>query len=376
MQQETERWLLRALAILRAAQVLPWLPVLASAHWELYHHPVVVVALYCAYVAWASTLFGVALRRQRVSAGWVGADLIVTITSVIVVGLSCRPGYATTWQNWVVGPAMGAAILAVIYLGWRLGAVAGLLLAGSYALSASADFGMSTGVAALFGNIGSGVAFTVAAGLVASRLRRTAVQADRSSTEALAARAAEAQMAERVRQYDLLHTNVLTTLTMVAHVSGEVSQELRARCARDVDYVRTIGRSVIDAAPDGLNAALAAMVRDQAALGLDIHHASDGIPHHLPSDVVDAITHAAREALNNVVKHSGKMEAWLVATGDDGGAVQVTVTDQGSGFDLGTVTPGFGMSMSMRQRMTEVGGEIHIRSYPGQGTTVEIAWAK
>jgi signal transduction histidine kinase len=363
------------MAILRAAQVLPWLAVLISYQGDVYRNAVVVVGLYLAYLAWVAVLFGVALRGERMPAGWVVADLVVTIACVIAVGLSCRPGYATTWQNWVVGPAMGAAILSVIYLRWRLGTVSGLLIIGSYVLSVSADLGEPSGVAAVIGNVGSGVAFTVAAGLVAGRLRRTAEHADRSSAEALAARDAEARMAERVRQYDLLHTNVLTTLTMVAQVTGEVSPELRARCARDVDYVRTIGRSVIDAAPQGLNAALAHVVRDQAALGLDIHFTSDGLPHHLPADVVEAIAHAAREALNNAVKYARTNEAWLVATGEDDGSVQVTVTDRGSGFDLGSVTPGFGMSMSMHQRMTEVGGAIRVQSHPGQGTTVEIQWA-
>lgn len=375
MERETERWLLRALALLRAAQVIPWVPVIASTPWGVYHYAPVVVGLYCIYAAWAALLFAVALGRQRLSINWVAADLLVTVTCVIAVGLLCRPGYATTWQNWTVGPAMGAAILAVIRLGWRLGAVAGVAIAMAYAIGVAADLRASAGVTALVGNTGSGLAFTIAAGLVATRLRRTATHADRSSAEALAARDAEARMAERVRQYDLLHTTVLTTLTMVAHVSGEVGPELKARCARDVDYVRTIGKSIIDAAPRGLNATLAAMVRDQEALGLVIHYDSDTVPHHLPPDVVDAITHAAREALNNVAKHARTMEAWLLATGEDSGRVLVTVTDQGAGFDLDSVTAGFGLTMSMRQRMAEVGGEIMIQSHPRQGTTVEISWA-
>src|SRR5829696_31421 len=88
----TMLWLVRALALLRAAQLLPWLTVVFAGRWETYYRPGLVVALYGGYVCWAVVLFARGLLRQGFTRGWVIADVALTAGCVYVVGRACMPG--------------------------------------------------------------------------------------------------------------------------------------------------------------------------------------------------------------------------------------------------------------------------------------------
>jgi signal transduction histidine kinase len=48
----------------------------------------------------------------------------------------------------------------------------------------------------------------------------------------------------------------------------------------------------------------------------------------------------------------------------------VEVSDDGTGFDA-AATPGFGLS-GMRDRVSDVGGDVDVESIPGQGTRVSV----
>jgi signal transduction histidine kinase len=112
---------------------------------------------------------------------------------------------------------------------------------------------------------------------------------------------------------------------------------------------------------------------------LRVHvHCAD-IPPDLPEPVVRGLTDACREALNNVIKHSGDSQAWVTAVGPDpqapgGPLATLTITDRGRGFDPARVGPGLGVRESISGRMSEIGGAAHVDSRPGQGTMVELAW--
>lgn len=379
---EAERWLVGALGLLRVAQLLPWLAAAAEGRWDTYRSPVLVAALYVAYACWAVLLFQNGRRHQGFPAWWVAADVAVNVCCVIAVGSQCLPGYATTWQNWTVGPVVGAAILSMVFSGWRAGIVAGVTLSAAYAIGVRGDLaGPASATGTAIGNVVSLLAFSCAAGFFAERLRSTARRTDLAAAEALRARDAEAaaearraRLEERVRQYGLLHDNVLTTLTLLGAGAGGISPELRERCTMDATFLKALVSAISDASPDGLNAALGRVTYDQGLLGLQIHHSHDGVAQDLPGAVVEAIAQAVKEALNNVVKHSMTCEAWVTAEGHGSGVV-VSVADHGCGFDVTTAGPGLGITRSLRQRMAAVGGEVDIDSRPGQGTYVEIRWA-
>jgi signal transduction histidine kinase len=75
-----------------------------------------------------------------------------------------------------------------------------------------------------------------------------------------------------------------------------------------------------------------------------------------------------QEALNNIVKHAGATRAEAVLE-REGGVVEVTVRDDGRGFDPGAANGGFGL-LGMRERVELAGGELRIEAAPGHGTIV------
>lgn len=101
-------------------------------------------------------------------------------------------------------------------------------------------------------------------------------------------------------------------------------------------------------------------------------------PLHLPDWPVTAeVRHnlflACKEALNNVLKHSGATEVQVSFTVAPE-AFAVTISDNGHGFDPAAKT---GKSrfhsnglLNMRQRLQEINGRCELRSQPGQGTTL------
>ena len=107
----------------------------------------------------------------------------------------------------------------------------------------------------------------------------------------------------------------------------------------------------------------------------DIHCRLD-VASNLPEAMLTAeVRHnvflVVKEALNNAAKHSAATELWLHLTMNDG-AMVIEVSDNGRGFKAETGRePGNGLR-NMRARMDEVGGQLTVRSAPGEGTTVGL----
>jgi signal transduction histidine kinase len=95
-----------------------------------------------------------------------------------------------------------------------------------------------------------------------------------------------------------------------------------------------------------------------------------------------AISNAVREALSNVAAHAGTGEAWvsvrrraLEVDAGDPCRLRVVVRDEGTGFDLaGVDRTRLGLRRSITERTAECGGQVSIRSEPGQGTKVSLSW--
>ena len=77
---------------------------------------------------------------------------------------------------------------------------------------------------------------------------------------------------------------------------------------------------------------------------------------------------AAREALNNIVKHSGATEVNLTITLSDS-VLEIRIADNGAGFEPDYATGGNGLG-NLRLRMQEAGGDCRIETFRTQGTTV------
>jgi PAS domain S-box-containing protein len=93
----------------------------------------------------------------------------------------------------------------------------------------------------------------------------------------------------------------------------------------------------------------------------------------LSSDVALCLFRVAEESLANIAKHSRASTA-RVEVADDGGGINLSIEDDGVGFQPETLDTKAGLGfISMRERLRLVGGTIRIHSVPSRGTRVD-AW--
>jgi PAS domain S-box-containing protein len=109
----------------------------------------------------------------------------------------------------------------------------------------------------------------------------------------------------------------------------------------------------------------------QKQVGIDFGH--ENVPASVPPEVSLCLFRVLQEALHNGVRHSGvrHFDVHLRGTGD---AVQLTVRDQGVGFDVDAASrePGLGLT-SMKERLKLVDGELFIESLSKRGTIVRAS---
>ncbi len=98
----------------------------------------------------------------------------------------------------------------------------------------------------------------------------------------------------------------------------------------------------------------------------------------LPDELQTACFRVIQEALANVIRHASARHV-RVELRRDAEAVELTIRDDGVGFDPQAVerssrrSASFGMT-AMRQGAEVLGGSCWIESAPGQGTTVQARW--
>ncbi len=88
----------------------------------------------------------------------------------------------------------------------------------------------------------------------------------------------------------------------------------------------------------------------------------------LPPGSQQALFRAAQEAFANIARHA-RAHHVTVTLGLIGDNLELTIRDDGAGFDPLEVAPGMG-TQNMRARVCEVSGVFLLRSHPGRGTTV------
>jgi len=95
---------------------------------------------------------------------------------------------------------------------------------------------------------------------------------------------------------------------------------------------------------------------------------TDGIG-RFSQDVEATVYFCTLEALNNVAKYAGATRATIrLADGDR--TLRFEVQDNGAGFDPDATGYGTGLQ-GMADRLAALGGELHVTSSPGSGTTIE-----
>jgi len=95
----------------------------------------------------------------------------------------------------------------------------------------------------------------------------------------------------------------------------------------------------------------------------------------LPSMVQGALYRICQEGLNNIARHASASRAEIDLKFEDS-AVDLSVSDDGIGFDPDHTPSGhFGISM-MGERAEAVGASLSVKSQPGQGAKISIHWAE
>ena len=100
----------------------------------------------------------------------------------------------------------------------------------------------------------------------------------------------------------------------------------------------------------------------------------DGFPTDFPKGVATQLLRLVREALTNARQHSAARHVW-VTLGASEDELVAEVADDGRGFVPGTPHEGLGLS-TMGERATLLGGDLEVRSEPGEGTRVRLRLAR
>jgi signal transduction histidine kinase/ligand-binding sensor domain-containing protein len=192
--------------------------------------------------------------------------------------------------------------------------------------------------------------------------------------------------AERARIAKNMHDDLGAKLTRIALLSetargdASLAPEAAARAGKISRAAREVSQTLdeivwaVNPGNDTLER-LVGYLSDYAAeyLAAAGIRLSQDLPENIPaapiaSDARHSLLLAAKEALNNAVKHAAATEIKLSIVLEPA-SLRIQIADNGRGFDSAARTTGHGLS-NMRERLTALGGACQIESAPNQGTRV------
>jgi ligand-binding sensor domain-containing protein/signal transduction histidine kinase len=200
-----------------------------------------------------------------------------------------------------------------------------------------------------------------------------------------------AVLEERGRLAREMHDTVIQGCTSVSALLEAISSLERENDALHeelLDFARTQMRETINEArqavwnlrhgdePQQDISAAVALIAEHASreFGVAVTSRSAGPPFPVPNSMAHEILMVIREAVYNAVLHGKPAHIWIEFT-YSAGQLEVTVRDDGSGFDPGTVPgdgqPHYGIT-GMQERVRSLNGRIEWISARGRGTTVRF----
>jgi two-component system sensor histidine kinase UhpB len=153
---------------------------------------------------------------------------------------------------------------------------------------------------------------------------------------------------------------------------GEL-EDTREAVRGSLQEVRAIASRLRPEALDdlGLNSALTALVNDVARqTGMRVERSLAAVEPPLSPEQELVVYRVAQEALTNAVRHSGARRISLTLAAENG-AVELTVSDDGAGFDPEAALDGAGLR-GMRERAVLIDAALTVTSAVGEGTTVRL----
>jgi signal transduction histidine kinase len=95
----------------------------------------------------------------------------------------------------------------------------------------------------------------------------------------------------------------------------------------------------------------------------------------LAADVKVALYRITQEALNNIIKHANASQVTVVLRCLQE-HVELTIADDGNGFDPASLSPeSLGMGI-MKERAESIGAKVIVTSQIGSGTQIQFVWKK
>ena len=201
----------------------------------------------------------------------------------------------------------------------------------------------------------------------------------------------ESSERERARWARELHDQTLQDLAALkvgltaARRSGEAEKINRAvdhAVAQVDEAVRELRSLITELRPAsldqlGVQPAIEALVERmgdladlEIELDIDLAYEAGRVAARHDRELESTVYRLVQETLNNVVKHSAATQVEVTIVEDDT-ALEVTVRDDGRGFDPEEPADGFGL-VGMRDRVALLGGSLTIDAAPGKGSTVRV----
>jgi PAS domain S-box-containing protein len=227
-------------------------------------------------------------------------------------------------------------------------------------------------------------------------LRKIGIVADiterKAGEEALSSvsrRLIEAQEQERARIARELHDDLSQRMALLEIGLEQFGQKMSALSSNQREELRNISAVASEVSSDlhnmshqlhpakldllGLVAAVGGYckeVSEQQELRIEfVHHDIGG---QIPKDVALCLFRIVQEALRNVVKHSGTVEARVELSGTNRG-IDLCISDRGAGFSPESALAKGGLGLiSMRERLRLVGGQLGVESEPSRGTRIRV----
>ena len=205
----------------------------------------------------------------------------------------------------------------------------------------------------------------------------------------LAQQLAQTEEGERKNLARDLHDNLAQNLTLAKmrlailqnHDEAPMTpivEELKDLVDHAVTYVRTLMgdlRPTLLGDEDDVLTAMQWVIEKMSRYGLHVDVDDDGKTKRLDEEALVLAYHSVHEFLFNVLKHARTRNARVVLR-NVAGHLEITVIDEGQGFDMATkpvptAKGGFGL-FSIRERIALLGGRCEIVSDRGKGTRATI----
>ncbi|MGE5116397.1 MAG: sensor histidine kinase [Betaproteobacteria bacterium] len=212
--------------------------------------------------------------------------------------------------------------------------------------------------------------------LLDRRIGEAAAEAERTYAQLAEMRIEQVIERERKRIAADLHDDLGAKLLTIVHTSE--SDRISSLAREALEEMRLSVRG-LTGKPVRLADALADWRAEfvsrlgQANIGAQWQSPGEELAQTLPARAYVQTTRILREAVNNIIKHSGASRC-MVASKVQDGDFMLTVQDNGGGIPMeldGKLDRGHGMA-SMKQRAKQLQGQCLVESGPGFGTVIRL----